>query len=69
MVPISIGTWCGKAIVDTGASYTLIHEYLWMELKGSKDDLQPWTQGPLYLANGCSWPKFHFLCWNDNQCG
>lgn len=23
-----------------------------MELKGSKADLQPWTEGPLYLANG-----------------
>ncbi|KAI2654751.1 Structural maintenance of chromosomes protein 4 [Labeo rohita] len=25
VVPISIATWTGKAIVDTGASYTLIH--------------------------------------------
>ena len=52
LVPISIDTWRGKAIVDTGASYTLIHEYLWMELKGSKAELQPWAEGPLYLANG-----------------
>lgn len=51
-MPISISTWRGKVIVDTGASYTLIHEYLWVELKGSKDILQPWTEGPLYLANG-----------------
>ena len=52
LVPISISTWRGKAIVDTGASYTLIHEYLWKELKGSKDVIQPWNEGPLYLANG-----------------
>lgn len=52
LVPISIGTWRGKAIVDTGASYTLIHEYLWVELKRSKADLWPWAEGPLYLANG-----------------
>lgn len=36
IVPISISTCRGKAIVDTGASYTLIHEYLWVELKGSR---------------------------------
>lgn len=29
-----------------------MHEYLWGELKGSKNDLQPWTKSPLYLANG-----------------
>lgn len=29
-----------------------MHEYLWVELKGSKNDLQPWTESPLYLANG-----------------
>lgn len=52
LVPISIDTWHGKAIVDTGSSYTLIHEYLWVELKGSKDDILPWEEGPLYLANG-----------------
>ncbi len=51
IVPISIGKWRGKAIIGTGASYTLIHEYLWREVKGS-NDLQPWTEGPLYLANG-----------------
>ena len=52
IVPITIGTWHWKAIVDTGASYTLIHEYLWKVLKGTKEVLQPWTEGPLYLANG-----------------
>lgn len=53
IVPISIGTWRGKAIVDTGSSYTLMHEYLWVDTpKGSNDDIQPWEEGPLYLANG-----------------
>lgn len=44
VVPIRI------AIIDTGASYTLIHESLWTELQ-PQDNLQPWTLGPLYLAN------------------
>lgn len=51
VVPISIGPWRGKAIVDTGASYTLIHESLWTELN-PPGNLQAWTLGPLYLANG-----------------
>ncbi|XP_026118435.1 uncharacterized protein LOC113097414 isoform X1 [Carassius auratus] len=51
VVPITIGTWKGKAIVDTGASYTLIHESLWKALK-PQDSLHPWNLGPLYLANG-----------------
>ncbi|RXN08546.1 activity-regulated cytoskeleton-associated -like protein [Labeo rohita] len=50
IVPLSIGTWKGKAIVDTGASYTLLHENLCKEL--SAPNLCPWTRGPLYLANG-----------------
>ncbi|KAI2647714.1 Activity-regulated cytoskeleton-associated protein [Labeo rohita] len=50
VVPLSIGTWKGKAIVDTGASYTLLHENLCKEL--SAPNLCPWTRGPLYLANG-----------------
>lgn len=52
LVPILIDTWYGKAIVHTGASYTLVHECLWMELKHSAATLKPWTEGPLYLANG-----------------
>lgn len=36
IVPVSIGTWIGKAIVDTGASYTLIHEILWKDLDPSE---------------------------------
>ncbi|RXN37684.1 Retrovirus-related Pol poly from [Labeo rohita] len=50
VVPLSIGTWKGKAIVDTGASYTLLHENLCKEL--IVQSLPPWTRGPLYLANG-----------------
>lgn len=51
VVPINIGAWKGKAILDTGASYTLIHESLWRELT-PQESLHPWTSGPLYLANG-----------------
>ncbi len=51
VVPISIAAWTGKANVDTGASYTLIHESLMKQLK-SPDQLHPWSSGPLYLANG-----------------
>ncbi|KAL0197545.1 hypothetical protein M9458_006085, partial [Cirrhinus mrigala] len=51
VVPISIATWTGKAIVDTGASYTLIHEGLMKQLT-SPDQLQTWSRGPLYLVNG-----------------
>lgn len=51
VIPISIGTWRGKAIVDTGASYTLLHENLWTVLN-PQVKLHPWTLGPLYLANG-----------------
>ncbi|RXN12176.1 Transposon Ty3-I Gag-Pol poly [Labeo rohita] len=51
VVPIRVGPWSGKAILDTGASYTLIHESLMKQI-ATPDELQPWTSGPLYLANG-----------------
>lgn len=51
VVPITIASWVGKAILDTGASYTLINENLWTELVPQLI-LQPWNLGPLYLANG-----------------
>ncbi len=51
IVPINIGAWRGKAILDTGASYTLLHESLWKEIDPLAN-LHPWTLGPLYLANG-----------------
>lgn len=52
VVPIHIKNWYGKAIMDTGASYTLMHENLWAELNSSRENLKPWCRGPLYLANG-----------------
>lgn len=52
IVPVQIETWIGKAIVDTGASYTLIHESLWKCLDLAENNLRPWNLGPLYLANG-----------------
>lgn len=51
VVPIRIESWLGKAIVDTGASYTLIHESLMKQII-TPVQLQPWSGGPLYLANG-----------------
>ncbi|KAL1268389.1 hypothetical protein QQF64_033752 [Cirrhinus molitorella] len=51
VVPLSIATWTGKAIFDTGASYTLIHESLIKQL-ALPEQLHPWSSGPLYLANG-----------------
>ncbi len=37
--------------MDTGASYTMVHENLWKQLT-PPEKLQPWSSGPLYLANG-----------------
>jgi len=51
VVPICVGFWMGKAIMDTGASYTLLHENLMKQL-AIQDQLQPWSCCPLYLANG-----------------
>lgn len=51
VVPVCIGVWAEKAIVDTGASYTMVHEKVWKKLT-PHEKLQPWTLGPLYLANG-----------------
>ncbi len=47
--------------MDTGASYTLLHESLWKEIDPLAN-LHPWTLGPLYLANGeaevpLGWPN------------
>lgn len=52
IVSIGIGNWVGKAIVDTGASFTLIHEHLSKEFNPTEHSLSPWSLGPLYLANG-----------------
>uniref|UniRef100_A0A9J7XVL9 ribonuclease H n=1 Tax=Cyprinus carpio carpio TaxID=630221 RepID=A0A9J7XVL9_CYPCA len=51
IIPVGIGRWYGKAILDTGASYTMIHESLWRKLF-LPGELKPWSLGPLYLANG-----------------
>lgn len=64
MVPITIGTWRGKAIVDTRASFTLTDEYLWRGLGESRANLKPWLQGPLYMANG---EEATPLGWKDIQ--
>lgn len=37
--------------MDTGASYTLLHRFLWDELN-QQEELKPWTHGPLYLTSG-----------------
>ena len=50
-MPFCIGVWAEKAIVDTGASYTMVQEEVWKKLT-PHEKLQPWTLGALYLANG-----------------
>lgn len=50
VVPISIGFWSGKAIVDSEAIYTLIHRSIMKQL-ATPVQLQPWSCGPLYLAH------------------
>lgn len=52
VVAVNIGPWSGKAVVDTGSSYTLIHDNVWRALNRPEADLKPWTSGPLFLANG-----------------
>ena len=52
VIPVAVGFWRGTAILDTGSSYTLINDTLWKGLKGQDAGLQPWLQGPLYLADG-----------------
>ncbi|XP_045569661.1 uncharacterized protein [Salmo salar] len=68
VLPLSIGPWTGRAILDTGSSYTLLNEKLWKEVKGLHYNLKPWTEGPLYLADGeakrpLGWSEVEFhLC-------
>lgn len=52
VLPLHIGSWTGRAILDTGSSYTLLNEKLWKEVKGPQDNKKPWTEGPLYLVDG-----------------
>lgn len=52
LVPVVIRHWIGKAILDTGSTYTLVHEELWKRMVCPQEKLKPWAEGPLYLANG-----------------
>ena len=59
MVPVSVGSWRGAAILDTGSSYTLVNETVWSEVQGV---LKTWERGPLYLADG---EARHPLGWSE----
>lgn len=52
VVPVSLGSWQGKAILNTGSSYTLINDTIWKQFEGNEKWLRPWQQDPLYLADG-----------------
>lgn len=51
-IPPSIGSWKGHEFLDTGSSYMLLNEKLWLCLRKTSDALNPWTVGPIYLADG-----------------
>lgn len=51
-VPLKIESWKGPAMLDTGSSYTLLNEKLWLNVRKPNDELKPWTTGPIYLADG-----------------
>uniref|UniRef100_A0A8C1GVQ7 Reverse transcriptase domain-containing protein n=1 Tax=Cyprinus carpio TaxID=7962 RepID=A0A8C1GVQ7_CYPCA len=52
IVPVNIDSWQGQALVDTGSSYTLLNEKLWVTMGYHPQQLRPWTEGPIYLADG-----------------
>lgn len=52
LVPVAIRQWMGKAILDTGSTYTLVHEELWKRMVCPQEKLKPRAEGPLYLAKG-----------------
>ncbi len=52
IVPVNIDSWQGQALVDTGSSYTLLNEKLWITMGYQTQQLRPWTEGPIYLADG-----------------
>ncbi|KAI2664186.1 Retrovirus-related Pol polyprotein [Labeo rohita] len=52
IVPVDIDCWKGHALVDTGSSYTLLNENLWLIMGYHPQQLKPWTEGPIYLADG-----------------
>jgi hypothetical protein len=49
---LTITNRTGKAVVDTGSTYTLLNEHIWNNVKAANDKLAPWTDDPLYLADG-----------------
>ena len=56
-VGLTIGLVDGRAMVDTGSSYTLLTEEVWHTVKADHAALTPWTGSPLYLADGGGrWP-------------
>ncbi len=52
IVPVNIDSWKGHALVDTGSTYTLLNEKLWLTMGYHTQQLKPWTEGPIYLADG-----------------
>lgn len=52
IVPVSIDSWKGHALVDTGSSYTLLNEKLWLTVGYHTQQFKPWKEGPIYLADG-----------------
>jgi len=52
IVPVNIDSWQGQALVDTGSSYTLLNETLWVTMGYHTQQLRPWTEGAIYLADG-----------------
>lgn len=52
LVPLTVRNWRGKAIMDTGSTYTLMQEPLWRKMVLPHEELRTWEERPLYLANG-----------------
>lgn len=52
VIPMMVRNCSGKALVDTGATYTLLNVDLWNKIKEPNERLDVWHEGPLYLANG-----------------
>lgn len=50
-VPLTVKTWRGDVVLDSGSSYTLLSEKVWQETKAPEDNLMPWSGAPLYLAD------------------
>lgn len=52
VVPLSVSSLDGRAIVDTGSTHTLLNEELCLRVNEKNSSLKPWTYGLLYLADG-----------------